>query len=148
MRSYLSFFAIFTALAATNCVIQEADDDDKDAGAGGSGTGGSGATGGSSSNPCGSYTTAGECVDDSTIKACFVSEEYGVEPQLITTNCTSEEKCEVVNGTATCKLQGACYNGTTACTRGWSRAAAPKSASSIPKKVRFAFPTPEARGSA
>jgi len=100
-------FAVLGALTMTGCVlVQETE---------GEGGGGSGGTGGTGDQPCDGVPTTGICLDEHTIRGCFVSEDFDTPPQVIETTCQDSEACVMgVNG-AECQLIGDCYDGDSQC---------------------------------
>jgi len=57
----------------------------------------------------------GECIDDKTIRSCFVSEEFETPPEVIEATCEDYESCGTgING-AECQVNGECYPGETRC---------------------------------
>lgn len=121
MRSYLGLFVIGTLLGALGCTISEADDTKGDGGggpstgnAGGAGTGGRG-SGGGGEDDCQGVPVEGECIDGNKIRSCFIYEEPGKLPEIIEVQCADIEKCQIVNGTASCQPTGDCYDGTSRC---------------------------------
>ncbi|MFW5741387.1 MAG: hypothetical protein ACOC1F_13585 [Myxococcota bacterium] len=121
-------------LLAVGCTIQQVtDDDDGNAGAGGeAGTGGGTAgTGGAEDNPCGDVPLGGECVDDSTIRACLQPDGLASDepPRIVETTCPPGRTCRMgINGAERC-VRTCVSSGVDAT---WSNAPCPEDEKCVP----------------
>ena len=81
------------------------------------GTAGTAGTGGSDDNPCGTVPTAGECVDDNTIRTCLQPDglDSNEPPQIIETTCPTGRVCREGTNGAQCRTLGECTAGDVQC---------------------------------
>ena len=113
MRLYLGLFVVAIVSSSVGCKpVEETSGTTSSTGSGG---GGGGTTTGGNDGPCGAVPVEGECIGTTGIRSCFVHEEAGLDPEIVEVQCQATEACEIVNGTATCKLQGDCYPGSSQC---------------------------------
>lgn len=115
----------FLALAV-GCTIQEVSDDDGDGGqAGSAGEAGSGGTAGSSGvagsggsdDPCQGVPVSGECVNDTTLRACLQPDGLASNepPHIIENVCPTGRVCKIGPSGAYCAMVGACVPGDVQC---------------------------------
>jgi hypothetical protein len=117
MRTQLALFGLGMTLAASGCGLLNTNTTTSTSTGDGGSTSSSGSTGvgGATADGCNGVPTEGQCVGTDKIQSCFVSEEGGTPPQILTTTCGPQQACQMVNGSAACKPTGACFNGATTC---------------------------------
>jgi hypothetical protein len=116
------------SLLAAGCTFVEASDEEGDAGGAGgsagtggvSGTGGTpeGGTGGTAvDDPCNGVPMQGECVDETTIRACLHPDGNTGDDHvdIVETQCPPGRVCKVGNNGAECAISGVCVPGDVEC---------------------------------
>lgn len=115
MRTHLALGGFGMMLVAAGCVITNPSNTTSTGSTGSTGSGGNGTGGHAEGDECKGVPTEGRCVGTDKIESCFVSEEGNTPPQIIMSPCGAQKACQMVNGSASCKPTGACFDGATAC---------------------------------